>query len=180
MLEFADGSSWEAWLAKHHASETEAWLRIGRKHARVGLLSIDDAAEGGLCFGWIDGQRKSFDEVSFLQRYCPRTSRSTWSRVNVAKAEALIAAGRMRPAGLAEIEAAKLDGRWEAAYASQREAKIPDELAAALAADPAARAVFEGLGRSEQYGVYLPILKASTPSARVKALARALGSLQRE
>lgn len=177
MLEFADGASWEAWLESHHETESEAWLRIGKRNAGSGLISINDAADWAHCFGWIDGQRKGFDDISFLQRYCPRTKRSSWSQVNVAKVEALIAAGRMRPAGFAEIERARADGRWDAAYASQREAEVPAELVAALAADPKARAAFEGLGRSEQYSVYLPLLKATTPQARAKALQRAVETL---
>ncbi len=177
MLEFTDGDAWESWLSAHHDREPEAWLRIGKKNAEVPLLRIGDALDGALCFGWIDGQRKGLDDVSFLQRYCPRTSRSTWSQVNVGKAEALVSAGRMRAAGLAEIERARADGRWDAAYASQRTAEPPPELLEALAADDAARAAFERLGRSDRYGLILPVLKATSPEARATSVARAVASL---
>ena len=131
-----------------------------------------------LCWGWIDGQRKGLDDVSFLQRYCRRRPRSSWSQVNVAKVEALTAAGRMRPPGLAEVAAAQADGRWAAAYASQRTAEVPPDLAAALAANPRAAAAFEGLGRSERYQVILALLKTQTERGRTRALARAIERLE--
>jgi uncharacterized protein YdeI (YjbR/CyaY-like superfamily) len=115
--------------------------------------------------------------VSFLQRYSRRRPGSSWSKVNVGKVEALTAAGRMRPPGLAEVEAAKADGRWEAAYESQRNATVPPDLAAALAGNGAASTVFEGLGRSDRYAVILPLLKARTPEARAKVLAREVARL---
>src|SRR6478735_9682351 len=129
VLELADGPAWEAWLEEHHASAPEAWLRIAKVGSGLELLSIADALDGALCFGWIDGQRKGLDEMSFLQRYCPRRARSTWSQVNVDKIAALEAAGRMRPSGRAQVEAAKADGRWAAAYEPMRTASVPDDLA---------------------------------------------------
>ena len=140
-------------------------------------LTITDALDVALCFGWIDGQRKRYDDVSFLQRYCPRRPRSSWSQVNVAKVEALTAAGRMQPAGLAEVAAAQADGRWEAAYESQRTAAVPPDLAAALAADARANAAFERLGKSERYAVILPLLKARTPEARARRVTQAVTRL---
>jgi uncharacterized protein YdeI (YjbR/CyaY-like superfamily) len=130
-----------------------------------------------LCYGWIDGQRRAHDDVSFLQRFSRRRPRSSWSKVNVAKVEALMAAGRMRPAGLAEVAAAKADGRWEAAYESQRNAAVPPDLAAALAGNSRANAAFERLGRSARYAVILPLLKARTPETRARILARAVARL---
>ena len=180
VLEFADAAGWEAWLAEHHEVQTEAWLRTGKRHSGAKLLSIGGAAEVALCYGWIDGHRKAYDDVSFLQRYSRRRRGSTWSKVNVAKAEALIAAGRMRPAGLAEIEAAKSDGRWDGAYEPQRTAEVPTDLAAALAGNPEASAAFERLGRSDRYAVILPLLKARTPERRKKLLARAVEQLAAE
>ena len=170
-LAFRDGSEWEAWLEANHATEGEAWLLIGKKNSGAPLLAIEDALDGALCFGWIDGQRKGFDESSFLQRYSKRSSRSSWSRVNVGKAEALIASGRMQPGGFAQIEAAKADGRWEAAYESQRTTEIPDDATAAIAADPAAAVAFEQLGRTARDALILPLLKARTPESRAKLLA---------
>jgi len=141
------------------------------------LLTIEDALDVALCYGWIDGQRRAHDEVSFLQRYSRRRPRSSWSKVNVAKVEALTAAGRMRPPGLAEVAAARADGRWEAAYESQRTAGVPPDLAAALAGDARASAAFDRLGRSDRYAVILPLLKARTPTARARLLAQAVARL---
>jgi uncharacterized protein YdeI (YjbR/CyaY-like superfamily) len=177
-LEFSDGPAWEAWLGDHHDSATEAWLRIAKKGKGLELLSISDALDGALCFGWIDGQRKGLDEVSFLQRYCPRRARSTWSQVNVDKVAALTAAGRMRPAGIAQVEAAEADGRWAAAYERQSTATAPDDLVAALAADPVARAAYDALGKSEQYAVMLPVLRATTPESRATAVQRQVERLR--
>ena len=177
VLDFPDAAAWEAWLATHHDGSAEAWLRIAKRHSGLASIAIADALDVALCYGWIDGQRKSLDEVSFLQRYCPRRPRSSWSQVNVAKVEALMAAGRMRPAGLAEVAAAQADGRWDAAYESQRTAEVPADLAAALAADERAGKAFAQLGRSDRYSVILPLFKARTPQDRAKLVARAVERL---
>jgi uncharacterized protein YdeI (YjbR/CyaY-like superfamily) len=153
------------------------WLRIGRRGCGHASIGIADALDVALCSGWIDGQRRGLDAVSFLQRYCPRRPRSSWSQVNVRRVEVLTAAGRMRPAGLAEVAAARADGRWVGAYAPQATAEVPPDLAAALAADAAAAAAFSRLGRSRRYGVFLPLLKAGAPAARERELARALARL---
>lgn len=178
-LEFVDAAAWESWLAVNHATRPEAWLRIRKRRSGLALITIDDAADGAFCFGWIDGQRRRHDDDSFLQRYSPRRKASPWSKVNVDRVEGLIAAGRMRPAGLAEVEAARSDGRWYAAYESQRTAQVPDDLEAALADDPIAKAAFDRLGRSERYAVMLPVLKARTTESRAKALARTVARLRR-
>ena len=178
VLELVDGAAWEAWLAEHHASAPEAWLRIAKKGSGLALVSISDALDGALCFGWIDGQRKGLDDVSFLQRYCPRRPRSTWSQVNVDKVAALTAAGRMRPPGIAQVELALADGRWAAAYERQSTATLPDDLRIALDADPSARAAYDVLGKSEQYAVMLPVLRSTTPTARARAIARAVEQLR--
>lgn len=176
-LEFRDATEWQFWLEGHQHEQSEAWLLIGKRHSGTPLISIEEALDVALCHGWIDGQRKSFDDVSFLQRYSRRRARSSWSRVNVAKAEELIAAGRMQQPGFAEIEAAIADGRWEAAYESQRTAVVPPDLAEALAADAAANTAFDKLGRSERYAVILPLLKAHTPESRAKIVAREMARL---
>ena len=119
VLDLPDGPAWEAWLEEHHATAPEAWLRIAKKGSGLASVSIGEALDGALCFGWIDGQRRGLDDVSFLQRYCPRRARSTWSQVNVEKVARLTAQGRMRPAGQAEVDAARADGRWDAAYERQ-------------------------------------------------------------
>jgi len=180
ILELADADAWEAWLAEHHATAPMAWLRIAKRHSGLAVIGIADAADVAHCYGWIDGQRQGLDDVSFLQRYSRRRPRSSWSQVNVARVEALLAAGRMQPAGLAEVEAAKADGRWDAAYASQRTAEPPADLVAALAGSVRAQAAFEGLGRSERYAVILPVLKARAPQARAAAIAREVRRLAGE
>ncbi len=177
VLDFPDASHWAAWLAAHHGTEPYAWLRIAKRHAGIPTLGIADAGDVAVCYGWIDGQRKGLDDVSFLQRYSPRRPGSPWSRVNVARVEALTAAGRMRPPGLAEVEAAKADGRWAAAYESQRTATVPPDLEAALDGNAAARAGFARLGRSDRYAVILPLLKARTPEIRARLLAKAVARL---
>jgi uncharacterized protein YdeI (YjbR/CyaY-like superfamily) len=177
VLDFPDAARWESWLAAEHGVRNEAWLRIAKRRSGIASVTSAEALDVALCYGWIDGQRRAHDDVSFLQRFSRRRPGSSWSKVNVAKVEALIAAGRMRPAGLAEVEAAKADGRWEAAYESQRTAAVPPDLAVALAGDARANAAFERLGRSDRYAVILPVLKARTPQARAKALARAIARL---
>jgi uncharacterized protein YdeI (YjbR/CyaY-like superfamily) len=180
VLDFPDAARWESWLAARHGVESEAWLRIAKRHAGIATITIAEALDVALCYGWIDGQRKAHDDVSFRQRYSRRRPRSSWSKVNVAKIEALLAAGRMRPAGLAEVDAAKADGRWAAAYESQRTAEVPPDLAAALAGDARATAAFERLGRSDRYAVILPLLKARTPETRARILAKAIARLAAE
>jgi len=176
-LDLPDAAQWESWLAAEHRTRGEVWLRIAKRRSGVTSVTPAEALDVALCYGWIDGQRKSYDEVSFLQRYSPRRPGSPWSKINVGKVEGLIAAERMQPAGLAEVTAAKADGRWEAAYESQRTATIPPDLAVALADDADANATFERLGKSEQYAVILPLLKARTPETRAKLLARAVAKL---
>ncbi len=172
VIDFSGPAEWDSWLDARHEDRTEAWLRIGKRHSGAGLIMISDALDVSLCYGWIDGQRKAYDDVSFLQRYSRRRPGSSWSKINVAKAEALIAAGRMRPAGLIEIHAAQADGRWEAAYESQRTAVVPADLTAALAGNPSASAAFERLDRSARYALILPLLKARTPETRAGVLTR--------
>ena len=176
-LDFLDARAWEAWLLANHGSQTEAWLRIGKANSAASRLRIADALDVALCFGWIDGQRRSLDDVSFLQRYSRRRPTSSWSKVNVAKVEVLTAAGRMREAGLAEVGAAKADGRWEAAYESQRLAEVPADLAAALETNKAAKATFDRMGRSERYLVIMALLKARTAATRQRVLDRSIERL---
>lgn len=155
------------------------WLKIAKKSSGIQSLTDDEAVDVGLCYGWISGQRKSLDDVYYLQKYVPRRPRSRWSQVNVAKVEQLTAAGRMRPSGLAEVEAAKADGRWAAAYESQRNATVPPDLAAALAANRRAAKAFEALGKSEQYAVILKLITARTDAARATRLRKAIAGLEK-
>ncbi|MDX3378893.1 YdeI/OmpD-associated family protein [Streptomyces sp. ME02-6991-2A] len=169
----------EAWLDAHHGERTALWVKIAKKHTGIPSLTWEEMVDTVLCFGWIDGLRRGFDDTYFLQRTTPRSPRSAWSQVNVAKAEALIAAGRMRPRGLAEIEAARADGRWEAAYASQKNATAPPDLVEALDANPAARAFYEKLSKSDQFALYLRLVTARTKKTRLARLERMLAAMER-
>ncbi|SEM14608.1 YdeI/OmpD-associated family protein [Streptacidiphilus jiangxiensis] len=182
MLHFEDARAWEEWLAAHHRSEPEAWLLIAKKgHTReVATVSIEDALQVALCYGWIDSLRRAHDAGAYLQRYSPRGPRSLWSAANVERVGALAAAGRMAEAGLAEVAAAQADGRWEAAYAGQREAEVPVELVEALAGSARAAERFEAMGRTARYQVMLPVLKARTPEGRVAQAERAVRELLAE
>lgn len=177
MMHFTDAAAWEAWLAGHHADEGGAWLKIAKKGAPVAGITIGQALEVALCYGWIDSHRRSHDEHFFLQRYSRRRKGSPWSRVNVEHVEALTAAGRMRPPGLAEVAAARADGRWDAAYAAQRDATVPPELAEALAAHPSAAARFDALGRTGRYLLVLPLLKSRTPAGRARRVQKMIADL---
>jgi uncharacterized protein YdeI (YjbR/CyaY-like superfamily) len=177
-IHFADAAAWESWLAEHHEDSGGVWLEIAKKGAGVTSLTIREALDGALCFGWIDSQRKGLDEHWYLQRYSRRRAGSPWSRVNVERVEELVAAGRMRPAGLAEVAAARADGRWEGAYAAQRNASVPPDLAAALAAHPDAAARFGALDRTGRYLLILPLLKARTPAGRAARLEKTISGLR--
>ena len=167
----------EAWLESHHADRPGIWLRIAKKGKGGESLTNPEILDCMLCFGWIDGQRKGGDGAYYHQKYTPRRSRSLWSQVNVRKVAVLTSAGRMREPGLAEVRAAQADGRWESAYPSQAEATVPDDLAAALAADEAARAFYEGLGKTDQYLVIMRLWQARTEKGRAQRLERMVARL---
>jgi uncharacterized protein YdeI (YjbR/CyaY-like superfamily) len=177
VIAFRDAGEFETWLAENVELSVGVWLKIAKKGSGVASLTDDEAVDIGLCYGWISGQRKAHDEVYYLQKYVPRRPRSRWSQVNVRKVDDLIAAGRMRPSGLAEVDAAKADGRWDAAYQSQKEASVPPDLAAALAANPAAASAFESLGKTDQYAVILDLVTARTAETRAAHLRKALTTL---
>jgi uncharacterized protein YdeI (YjbR/CyaY-like superfamily) len=178
VLELADAAAWDAWLAEHHDRSGGVWLRIAKKGSPRALISIGDALDVALCYGWIDSQRRASDAESYLQRYSPRRPASPWSRINVERVEALVRAGRMRKAGLAQVEAAKADGRWAIAYAPQREATVPPDLAAELHRNDRARTAFERLDRSARYAIALPLLKATSPTIRARRLRKAIAELE--
>jgi uncharacterized protein YdeI (YjbR/CyaY-like superfamily) len=177
-IAWATINQWEAWLAEHHEQAEGIWLLIARKGSDKVTITISEALDVALCYGWIDSQRKGFDADYYLQRYSPRRSRSPWSKLNVDRAEALIAARRMRRPGMAAIAAAKVDGRWAAAYDSQRKAGVPPDFAAALKRNKQAGIRFEQLNRTGQYALTLPLLKATTPAIRLARLAKIIGQLE--
>ncbi len=162
----------EAWFAEYHASHGGFWLKIGKGVRAAETISYADCLRVSLCHGWIDGQKKALDDAFWLQRFTPRTARSKWSKVNCQSAEALISEGAMRPAGLAAIEAAKADGRWEAAYDPPSTATVPDDLAAALAADPEAAAFFETLNKTNRFAILYRTQDAKKPETRAARIAK--------
>ncbi|MCT7355619.1 YdeI/OmpD-associated family protein [Streptomyces sp. 15-116A] len=178
-LAFESADGLDAWLSEHPAPHPGLWVKVAKKGTGIASLSAGDVNDVALCHGWITGQRKGLDDVCFLQRITPRRPGSLWSMVNVRRVEELIEQGRMRAGGFAEIDAAKADGRWEAAYASQKEAAVPEDLAAELERNPRARAAFDTLGRSGQYVAMLVVLRARTPrsrAARIRAVVEKLAA----
>ena len=153
------------------------WLKIAKQGTGVHLLTDDEAVDVGLCYGWISGQRRSLDDVYYLQKYVPRRPGSRWSQVNVAKVKALTAARKLRPRGLAEVEAARADGRWAAAYQSQRNATVPPDLAAAVKASPRAARAFAGQDKTERYAVILKVITARNAQARAAQVQKAVAAL---
>ena len=179
-MRFATAADFEAWLAEHHATEDELWIEYPRKGTGVPSVTHSDAIDVALCFGWIDGLRRTSDEPGFYtQRFTPRRARSKWSQVNVARVEALVAAGRMRPAGLAEVERAKADGRWAAAYPPASKITVPDDLRTALDASPVAAERFEALDRQNRYAILYRLHDARRPETRAKRLAQFVAMLER-
>jgi uncharacterized protein YdeI (YjbR/CyaY-like superfamily) len=170
VISFATVADCEAWFTEHHADHRGLWLKIAKAGAAE-TVSYAEALDVALCHGWIDGQKRGYDETHWLQRFTPRRPRSRWSQVNRDKAEALTTAGRMRPAGQAQVDAAKADGRWAAAYAGQRSATVPDDLAAALAADPQAQAFFETLSGANRYAILYRVQDAKRPATRAARIA---------
>jgi uncharacterized protein YdeI (YjbR/CyaY-like superfamily) len=179
ILLFATPPDLEAWLEESHAKSDGVWLKIAKKGAPVPSVTYAEALELALCFGWIDSQKRGHDETHFLQRFTPRRPRGRWSKINREKAEALIAVGRMRPTGLAEVEAARADGRWEAAYEGQRTATVPDDLQRELDANPAAREFFAGLDSANRYAVIYRLNEAKKPETRERRLRKFLAMLER-
>jgi uncharacterized protein YdeI (YjbR/CyaY-like superfamily) len=176
---FADSGELEAWLEQSHGSSAGVLLKIAKKGSGQRSVTYAEALELALCFGWIDSQKRGFDEAFFLQRFTPRRPRGRWSKINREKAEALIAAKRMRPAGLAEVEAAKADGRWEAAYAGQGTAEVPEDLQRELDASPAAREFFQGLDGANRYAVIYRLNEAKKPETRERRLRKFVAMLER-
>ena len=172
VLSFPSRAAFETWLAGNHQSAPGLWLKIARKESGHTTVDYAQALEVALCYGWIDGQKDKFDEEYWLQRFTPRGPRSKWSKINRDKTEALVASGAMRPAGQAQIDAARADGRWDAAYAGAKSATIPEDLAAALAANPAAYAFFGTLDSRNRYAILYRVQDAKKPETRARRVAQ--------
>ncbi|MBV9001100.1 MAG: YdeI/OmpD-associated family protein [Solirubrobacterales bacterium] len=168
--EFDDRTAWKRWLEEQHGSSPGVWLKIARKASGIPTVTHPEALEEALCYGWIDGQRAPHDDTFFLQRFTPRRARSRWSQINRSKAIELIELGRMAPAGLAQVEAAKADGRWEAAYAPQSSRTVPEDFQKALDENPAAKEFFATLRGVRRYAFIYRIGDAKRPETRARRI----------
>jgi len=178
-LEFKTQKAYETWLAKNHAKVPGVWIKLAKKGSGVKSITYAEAVEASLCYGWIDGQSKSIDDTAWQQKYTPRGRRSIWSKVNIGKVEALIKAGRMQPAGLAAVEAAKKDGRWAAAYEPPSKAGVPPDLQAALDASPKAKAFFATLNSTNRYAILFRTQTAKKPETRAKRIKQFVEMLEK-
>ncbi len=175
---FATPGEWEAWLREHHGTAPGVWIRFARKGSGVPTVTYLEALEVALCFGWIDGQAKGGDDTYYTQRFTPRRARSMWSKRNRDFATALIESGRMQPAGLREVERARADGRWDAAYDAPSTAVVPDDLQRALDASPAAAAFFATLTSQNRYAILHRVQTAKRPETRARRIARFVAMLE--
>jgi uncharacterized protein YdeI (YjbR/CyaY-like superfamily) len=178
-LEFDSPRAWEAWLAEHHAGSHGVWLRIYKKGSGKPSVSYVEALDAALCYGWIDSQKRPKDKTSWLQRFGPRRARSGWSRINTLNAERLAKAGRMKPAGLKEVEAAKQDGRWQRAYDSPSAASIPEDFLKELSKNKKAQAFFEALNKANTYAISYRLQTAKKPETRARRMQLILAMLAR-
>lgn len=175
---FASPAAWELWLSDNHAASEGVWVRIAKKDVDIASVRYPEVLESALCFGWIDGRRDALDARHFLQRFTPRRSRSRWLKINREKAEQLIAHDRMRPAGLVEVERAKADGRWAAAYAGQRNSTVPEDLQRELDARPEAKAFFASLSSQNRYAIVYRLGDAKKAERRARRLAKFIAMLE--
>jgi uncharacterized protein YdeI (YjbR/CyaY-like superfamily) len=169
-IAFASREEWAAWLAEHHEDDEGVWLKLAKKASGIASVTQSEAVEVALCFGWIDGQAKPVDDDHWLQRFTPRRARSRWSKINRDRATALVERGEMQPAGLREIERARADGRWDAAYEGARTATVPDDLQAALDADPRASEFFANLSSANRYAILYRVQDAKRPETRARRI----------
>ena len=179
VLAFASSEDWEAWLEREHAASDGVWIKFAKKGSGVASVAYPEAVEVALCYGWIDSQMQSLDERFYVQKFTPRRARSKWSRINRDKIEELTKAGRMKPAGLAEVELAKADGRWEAAYASPSTVEVPPDLQQALDASPQAAEFWAGLNKANRYAIVYQLEDAKKPETRERRLAKFMAMLER-
>lgn len=175
---FESQAAWAAWLEEHHQSAPGVWLRLAKKAADIHSISYAEALDVALCYGWIDGQKKSYDESSWLQKFTRRGPKSIWSKINREKVEALINSGQMQPAGLAAIESAKRDGRWDAAYDSQSRATVPEDFQAELDQHPQAKEFFATLNSTNRYAILFRIQTAKQAATRARRIQQFIRMLE--
>lgn len=179
VLPFDSKKKFADWLAKNHDKSAGVWLKIAKKGAGIPTVTYAEALDVALCYGWIDGQKGSFDEQYFLQKFTPRRPKSIWSKINVEKVERLIASGEMKPSGLKAVEAAKQDGRWDAAYSSQKNMEVPADFKSALNKNKKAKAFFETLTGSKRYAFLFRIETAKKAETREKRIHQFVEMLER-
>jgi uncharacterized protein YdeI (YjbR/CyaY-like superfamily) len=179
ILAFRSASEFRKWLARNHQRPEGIWLRIFKKGSDTASITYAEALDEALCFGWIDGQKQTHDDLSWRQKFTPRRARSGWSKINTQHAERLIRAGRMKPSGLAEVDAAKKDGRWRAAYDSPGNATFPDDFLAALSEAPEAKAFFDSLNKANRYAISYRLQTAKKPETRQRRMEMILAMLAR-
>lgn len=178
-LSFANQKEWEHWLAQNEGTSAGIWLRLAKKSAKPAGLTYAQALESALCYGWIDGQKQAESDEYWLQRFTRRSAKSLWSKLNKDKAEALIAAGRMRPPGMQEIEKARKDSRWEMAYTSASNSTVPGDLQVALDANPKARTFFATLNSRNRYAILFRVQNARKPETRARKIEEFVSMLNR-
>jgi uncharacterized protein YdeI (YjbR/CyaY-like superfamily) len=176
---FASRETWERWLDRNHGKQEGVWLKFAKKASGKRTVTYGEALDVALCYGWIDGQTKGLDDAYYLQRFTPRRARSKWSKINRDKVGALIEQGRMKPAGLAEVERAKADGRWDAAYDSPSRIQPTPELLAALEASPKAKKLFEQLDSQNRYAILYRVQDAKRPETRARRIEQFVEMLSR-
>ena len=179
LLAFTNKKKWADWLAKEHDKSLGVWLKLAKKDSGILSITYEEALDIALCYGWIDGQKKGFDEQYWLQKFTPRGPKSIWSRINTEKVERLIANGEMKPAGLKAIELAKQDGRWDAAYASQKNISIPEDFQIALDKNKKAKAFFETLNSVNRYAILFRIHNAKKLETRARKIHEFIAMLVR-
>jgi uncharacterized protein YdeI (YjbR/CyaY-like superfamily) len=177
ILELKSQKNWRAWLDKNHSQTDGVWLKFAKKTSGIKTVNYAEALEEALCYGWIDSQVKSLDDKYYLQKFSPRRSRSIWSKINVGKVEKLIAEGKMQPAGLAQIEAAKADGRWQAAYSSPADITEPPEFLAALNKNKKAKEFYANLSKSNRYAILWRLHNAKRPATRARNIEKFIAML---
>lgn len=178
-LPFASKKKWADWLAKQHDTSAGVWLKLAKKDSGIASITYDEAVDVALCYGWIDGQKKSFDDQYWLQKFTPRRPKSIWSKINTEKAERLIASGEMKPAGLKAVEAAKEDGRWHAAYVSPKNSTVPEDFQSVLDQNKKAREFFASLNSANRYAILFRIQTAKKAETRARRIQQFVEMLAR-
>jgi len=179
LLPFTNKKKWADWLVKQHDKSSGVWLKLAKKGSDIPSVTYEEALDVALCYGWIDGQKKGFDEQYWLQKFTPRGSKSIWSKINTEKAEKLIASGEMRPAGLKAVEAARQDGRWDAAYASQKSVSVPEDFQAALDKSKKAKEFYGTLNSANRYAILFRIHNAKRLETRARLIQQFVEMLER-